>query len=374
MPNTCTPFNNGENLGWKAEEGKYKYQSGTATELFPSNRKGSLDKEKLHRYGLTADRIREKNALFFYQLVLPLHYSSMSGVHGDKRKSFYPLVTSYINIYSNTKNDGYGHQVERIRHDEIVHFNGVMFIHDVCGGSSNNIGSQWASDNCLYHKLLAEKIKDWRWREIEENLKLCNNCKEEFRVPFNPANKFDLVYQTIVNNSNYLTKKACLNLVIDESTWAYYGYGGELVNYLKNKMVTKGGQSVILMDTDRLRPRGILLRNNNYKYATCFTRRGQSEVYELMTKCVLPEIGPGKIWSEAPDVTIYNFFNGDAIFDWIGGMGLSMTGTVARKCLPKGVTTRYFHKNPAPDYKKSKARVVVQLCSRIVYVQRFGFS
>ena len=208
-----------------------------------------------------------------------------------------------------------------------------------------------------------KKVPYGRWLEIKRNLKLCNNNVEEMRQDQNPSHKFDYIYQALVHNVKEFTKKSCLDLVIDESTWPYYGFGGMFVNYLTGKMCTRGGQSVILMDCDRIRPRGVIHRHKGYKKAPGFTQTGPSEVHDLISKYVLPEIGEGKLWSRPPHLTVDNFFNGDQILSWMGERGLGMLGTVARNKLPLGrdgnevckIESRFFHKERTE--KKGKARV-----------------
>jgi hypothetical protein len=63
----------------------------------------------------------------------------------------------------------------------------------------------------------------------------------------------------MVNNVNAITKRASLDLCGDESTWAHQGYANLVSSMLTLVMgkpnITKGGQVVIVTDTDRIRPR-----------------------------------------------------------------------------------------------------------------------
>ena len=59
-------------------------------------------------------------------------------------------------------------------------------------------------------------------------------------------------------------------------------------------MVSRGGQTVLMMDCNRLRPRGWMHRRESYEKADTFTTKGQLEVYHMLTKHVLPDIGKGK--------------------------------------------------------------------------------
>ena len=126
-----------------------------------------------------------------------------------------------------------------------------------------------------------------------------------------------------------------MNIVMDESSQSFYGFGGLFVDYLKDKTVSRGAQIVLMMDCDWFRPHGWLHRQKSYEKAYRFTTNGQSEVYHILTKHVLPNIGEEKLWPTGPYLTADNYFNGDRILDWMGENGLGMIGTVARIRLQK---------------------------------------
>jgi hypothetical protein len=49
--------------------------------------------------GLTKLRMLECNALFFYQLILPIVNPAMSGIDGDTRIGYYKDVARNTNMY-----------------------------------------------------------------------------------------------------------------------------------------------------------------------------------------------------------------------------------------------------------------------------------
>ena len=55
------------------ENSSFLRKFATKDNLFPEKQKGSLDSDKLKKYSLTRERMMLKDALFFYQLLLPLH-------------------------------------------------------------------------------------------------------------------------------------------------------------------------------------------------------------------------------------------------------------------------------------------------------------
>ncbi len=154
---------------------------------------------------------------------------------------------------------------------ELVQFNGVLFHDRSLGGSNGAIYQRWDPKNDNY----LEKIRNamtivTRYGELKRNLKLCNNdaCPKRGEQEYNPSYKYDLVYKCIVNNKNAISRKADETQVIDETTWGHSGYGesgtgvtGRLHN--KNK-VSKGGQTVLMMDRHRFCIHAYLHRNKIY--------------------------------------------------------------------------------------------------------------
>ena len=67
---------------------------------------------------------------------------------------------------------------------------------------------------------------------------------------YNPAYKYDLIYNVLVHNTNYLSKQSKLNLCGDETTCGYSGHGesgtGLLGRVLNKTGVTMGMQTVLL--------------------------------------------------------------------------------------------------------------------------------
>ena len=78
--------------------------------LFPADRDVTLDATLLKKLGLTKQRMVECDALFFYQLLLPIADPSMSGIKDDPRMGYYEEVASNTNVYAfGPKNRGGTH-------------------------------------------------------------------------------------------------------------------------------------------------------------------------------------------------------------------------------------------------------------------------
>jgi hypothetical protein len=114
--------------GWK-DMGDNSFRDGASkAEPFPESRRGKLDEHLLSQLGLTAERMTSCDALFFYQLLLPMCDPTKSGITNDPRKAFYSRVETFTNWYAYSIGLGgsYGHRFKSVDLSELVHFDGVV--------------------------------------------------------------------------------------------------------------------------------------------------------------------------------------------------------------------------------------------------------
>jgi len=107
--------------GWKRGDYDPVFRnSSKGDHVFPESRKGGLDVEKLTRLGLTKERMLNvgdlaPDALWFYQLLLPIHDigPNGSGVADDPRITCYPHVALCTELHAITdlklRGSGRGH-------------------------------------------------------------------------------------------------------------------------------------------------------------------------------------------------------------------------------------------------------------------------
>jgi hypothetical protein len=125
--------------GWESQRPPVR-SGATVGNLFPSNRQSSLDHDVLRRLGMSPSRLVDANgcpdALFFFQLVLPICDPQHSGVINDPRSGFYHQVTKFSNIYKHQSGigNGYGHNITEANLAEFVRFDGCVFRDGVRGG------------------------------------------------------------------------------------------------------------------------------------------------------------------------------------------------------------------------------------------------
>jgi hypothetical protein len=99
---------------------------------------------------------------------------------------------------------------------------------------------------------------------------------------YDPCAKYDFIYQCLLHNMNYVTLRADLDGTIDETTWGFCGYCGEVGGRLLNKKVPKGGgQPTMLYDIHQRYPRACIHRHKLQKRPEGFNAQGPSEVYHL---------------------------------------------------------------------------------------------
>ena len=229
--------------------------------LFPESRKGSLDKDMLIKLGLNPDRMKDDlgrpDALFFFQLLLPICDPAQSGVVADPRKGFYHEVAAMSNSYAVTDSRvgfDYGHSFELTHAAELLRWDGVTVMDGVRGGSKGAILRRFDNDseNTAYCPYITRAFTKQRWLMLKRFYKLCFNrdAKKKGEPGYNPAYKYDFIFDTIISNVNAVTKYACLDLCGDETTYAHEGYGEKdtsLVARILNKPgVTRGGQIIIV--------------------------------------------------------------------------------------------------------------------------------
>ncbi len=184
----------------------------------------------------------------------------------------------------------------------------------------------------------------------------------------------------MVYNCNAIAKYADEHQTVDETTWGYGGYGESgsgLVTRLMNKKVNKGGQTTIMSDSMRFRPRSYIHRHKLHVPKENMTRRGTNELVNLLIDIdgmILPQDplssdtsylfnsppstsntetntnqnksnkkAKKKIFRKKPTICADNFFFDDKMCEWIGRNGFGCIGTNARNVLPRDIEKKYLH-------------------------------
>ena len=104
------------------------------------------------------------------------------------------------------------------------------------------------------------------------------------KAGYDPAYKYDLIFRCMVHNCNAITLYAEQNQTVDETTWGHAGFGeagSGLTGRLMNKKVNKGGQTTIMSDSRRFRPRAYIHRHKMHD-SKGMTRKGCTELAHLI--------------------------------------------------------------------------------------------
>ena len=378
LPTGCTPVPIDKETGKRIQNGWEFFYNGwksslnpeirnirngaTPHNIFPAERKGSLDGDLLKKLGLTINRMRDRyflpDALFFYQLILPICDPSKSGIENDPRKPFYTNVTHLSNLYKHQQQFGniYGHHISEAAVQEFLRWDGIIVRDGIRGGTNGALYRRWMTDTACYDKYVCDAMSYERWVQLKRIYKLNNNdtAKKRGEEGYNPASKYDLIYDVITSNVRALTKYADLDLTGDETTWGFQGYaerGAKVVYRIQGKPgVSKGGQTVIVSAVNRIRPYWYQHRHAFTKRygRPGFTAEGPSEVrscIDALAKMVRNSPSDEKkIFSVPPHITFDNYFSGEEVCHYAGRNGFGLTTTCRRDRLPKGIKNEYMHK------------------------------
>ena len=90
----------------------------------------------LTEYGLTANQMKTWDVLFFYHVLWPMRYPSMSEIFNDPRVPYFNSMESLTNIYKFSTGIGgsYGHKWKIVDVTELVQFNGLLVSDGFLGG------------------------------------------------------------------------------------------------------------------------------------------------------------------------------------------------------------------------------------------------
>ena len=353
--------------GWKhPSPNKSNTRMGATKEnLFPKDRSVQLDADVLKRLGLTKQRIENCDALFFYQLLLPIVDPAHSGIKDDPRIGFYEEVATHTNVYAmGNKNRGgtRGHVFRPTNAEELLVWDGI-----VTRNLADNVAESWMASQSNTYDREIDEANYRRWLDIKACMKLCNFYREKDRkaTDYDPTEKYRLVWNTMTHNMRQVITKMGLDHTIDETTWPSASYS-DMHNRVQGKKCTKGGQHVLLLDAQRRYIYEWTPRHNLWPVEKPFTASGPAEV-KRMVDMVLPLVkgeaqDPAdkrlQILDEPPHIAFDNHFSGNLTLSLLGELGFKSTMTCRRDRLPKSVPKKHFHhvKGTAVNLKSKVAR------------------
>jgi hypothetical protein len=223
--------------------------------------------------GMTPERVKEPDALFFLQLVAPICdvEGGKSSIPDDHWKNFFVPHTKWTNkyihdMYSNNQ-IGIGHSINNFTVAELVRWWGIVGLDGVLGGTHHRMERRWKLGTVSYNPLIASAMPFSRFQQGKWSIKLCDNKTAHPRghAQYDPAYKYRFICDVLCDNTNYMTKLMSRNLCMDETTWAFGAFaeaGTNICRRIPNKPgITKGGQTVMVTDVERFRLRAHLPRH-----------------------------------------------------------------------------------------------------------------
>ena len=194
---------------------------------------------------------------------------------------FLSPMSNFTNGYATSEKKwggDYGHDYKNCSESELVKWFGVLTRDGARGGSSGHLSMRWSKKHPGLYDDDVDKAMGWGlWQQIKGVLKMNYNAKEfpKGEPSYDPTNKFDFILKVIAHNMNQITLKASDDQCMDETSWAFHGYGGDVVNDVSNKpSVNRGGQTTICCDVKTGFPRAFVHRWRKKPYATGFTSHG----------------------------------------------------------------------------------------------------
>ena len=354
--------------GWKhPNPTKFNCRLGSdMNTVFPEGREVQLDAVYLKKMGLTKKRMEDCDALFFYQLLVPIANPAFSGIKDDMRMGYYEEVANNTNQYAygfKQRGGTRGHSFFPVVAEELVIWDGI-----VIRNLSDNIGDCWLKNQSnTYDREVAESMRFRRWIDIKTCMKQNVYFQEKKRDDegYDPTQKYRLIWDVICHNMNQMILVGGLDLTGDETSWPNSSYA-DVHSNLIGKKTDKGGQHVLLLDARRRYMYAWTPRHSFFPKNKDFTALGPAEIVRLVEIIEPLMVGAHKeegdtrrqIFHEPVHITMDNYFSGDNILKYLGERGYKATMTCRRDRLPEGVPKTAFHfmKGVKVDHRTRVAR------------------
>ena len=339
--------------GWKQSNDNPSFvrQGASKDNMFPSDRKAQLDGDLLKKMGLTKKRMVDGDALFFYQLIVPMIDPAKSGIDADPRQPFYTEVAGDTNSYAfgyKKCSEDYGHRFKPCSAEELVNWDGI-----VTRNLNSNVGSSWRTEHSnQYDEIIATTMSLRRWLDIKRVMKICDYTQEKKRGEpgYDPTQKYRKIWDVQVANLNQFIKKGGSDITIDETTWANASYA-DVQQKLRGKKVSKGGQHTLCLDAQSRYIYAYTPRHNYFERKPPFTAEGPAEIKRLLddihplVKGQPMEVTDSRrqIFEEKMCFGFDNHFSGDPVASHLGERGYKCINTTRRDRLPRDCQKDAFH-------------------------------
>ena len=260
----------------------------------------------------------------------------------------------------------YGHKYLAPTAAKYLKWDGVVFKSGSKGCIDGDMYRRWIPGDDYYDFEIANSMHHTRWIQMKRALKLNDNSTSPKRgqPDYNPCYKFDFPWEVLAANTIAFTQRGSLDLCVDETTSSHFGFGEAKTNVVRRVKgkpgVTKGMQTVLACDAQRMRIYGYVHRHNAHpKIPGWKAGEGHTEmrmILDLISPLVEgePSNGKRKIFSSKPHFTCDNYFSGEYVVDYFGRKGYGFLGTLARNRFPTGIPVKYFQKEKATGTREAR--------------------
>jgi hypothetical protein len=351
--------------GWKmpVPNDKYRRIGSTKENFFPDDRGSKVDGAYLTKMGLTPTRMRNNDALFFAQLIMPVCDPSKSGIIDDPRQSYYTDVAAHTNTYALDKlgwGGIYSRRFNPSTPEEHVNLDGIY-----SRNKNENILDNYDVDSELrFDKVIAETMGVRRLLDLKRSVKLCRHYEEKGKgeVGYDPTQKYRLIWDVVTHNTLQCMERGGLDITIDETTWPNASYA-DMNGRLRGKKSSKGGQHTIAVDAKTRYLYAWTPRHKGFEKKAPFTQEGPMELKRLCEEITPLVIGEDQeeddkrrqIFTEKPCFGMDNHFSGDHVDAYLGEHGFKGIYTRQRGRLHKGLKEYYHHEKQVDIGPRSRA-------------------
>eukprot|EP00957_Ditylum_brightwellii_P105731 8063465-Ditylum_brightwellii.AAC.2 len=187
--------------------------------------------------------MKQKDALWFYQLLLHMRDVLQSGIRNYPCKSYYSKVEKYTIIYTAQRGLGgtYSKKFKHIKIEELVQWDGIILCNGVRGGLNGAIYRWWQEEGSDHDVHIEEEMCHHHHLQIKWCMKLNNNetTPKRGEENYDLAHKFDLIWDMLTHNTNSITKHAALDAIGDETSWGHEGFSEPTSGLIKNLQQTR---------------------------------------------------------------------------------------------------------------------------------------
>ena len=137
---------------------------------------------------------------------------------GDPRGNYYHLMEKYTNTYAAGLGLGgaYGHRWEPVTSQELLRWDAIIIRDAIFGGSQGAIYRRFKPGCSKFDPATTDAMTEQRFLQIKRVVKLNDNnvSPRKGQPGYDPTFKYELVARTLIANTNAVSKRAGVEIVV----------------------------------------------------------------------------------------------------------------------------------------------------------------